>query len=177
MKETISNRACELSAANPLSVGKNIDMAIQLKLITIPIEQVEAENEALNKFLRAHKIVEIEKQLVAFRHGHSWCFCISYIENQAPTRSRKKINYMEVLGAPTFAIFSKLRQIRKQIAVQDAVSAYIVFTDAELAQIAQLEELNLAQLKKIKGIGEKKAANYGTRLLTLYQNQHHETSG
>ena len=37
---------------------------MQVKLFTIPINNINEYNEELNKFLRSHKIVEIEKHLV-----------------------------------------------------------------------------------------------------------------
>ena len=46
-----------------------------------------------------------------------------------------------VLDGRTFEVFSKLRVFRKQIAERDAVPAYAVYTDAELAEIAKLERI------------------------------------
>ncbi len=37
---------------------------MQIKLFTIPINNVDDYNEEMNKFLRSHKIVEIEKHLI-----------------------------------------------------------------------------------------------------------------
>lgn len=74
---------------------------------------------------------------------------------------------MKVLDSEIFAIFSKLREARKRIAAEDGVSAYIVFTDAELAEIAKLEEITPKNLKLIKRIGDKKIEKYGTRIIEL----------
>lgn len=116
---------------------------MQVKLFTIPINEIESYNEELNKFLRSHKIIEVDKHLVQNGVSYNWCFYISYIGITQNTKfsTKKKIDYMQVLDTATFAIFSKLREIRKQIAVKHAVSAYIVFTDAELAEIAKQKSL------------------------------------
>jgi len=125
---------------------------MQVKLFTIPINEIESYNEELNKFLRSHKIIEVDKHLVQNGVSYNWCFYISYIGITQNTKfsTKKKIDYMQVLDTATFAIFSKLREIRKQIAVKHAVSAYIVFTDAELAEIAKLKEPNVNNIRNIK---------------------------
>lgn len=154
---------------------------MQIKLFTVPINDVESYNEDLNKFLRSHKIVEIEKHLLQSGTTYSWCFCITYIGSEQMTRKEQKlpkkvkIDYMKVLDKPIFDKFSKLREIRKKIAAQNAVSAYIVFTDAELAEIAKLEEITLKRLKMIKGIGDKKADKYGKLLIEGYNKFKNET--
>ena len=150
---------------------------MQVKLFTIPINDIEIHNEELNKFLRTHKIIEVDKHLVQNGVSYNWCFYVSYVgEIQEKYSSKKKIDYMNVLDKDTFAVFSKLRQIRKSIAAKHAVSAYIVFTDAELAEIAKLKELNIKNLRTIKGIGDKKAEKYGTELIQEYLKEN-EKSG
>ncbi len=151
---------------------------MQIKLFTIPISNLQENNEELNKFLRTHKIIDVDKHLVQTGTTYSWCFCVSYIENdyrKEQSGNRTKIDYMKVLDTETFAKFSKLRKIRKQIAAENAVSAYIVFTDAELAEIAKLSELSLSQLKSIKGIGDKKAEKYGEQMIKIFNETENET--
>lgn len=146
---------------------------MQVKLFTIPINEIEIYNEELNKFLRTHKIIEVDKHLVQNGVSYNWCFYISYIGVTQNTKfsTKKKIDYMQVLDTETFAIFSKLREIRKQIAVKHAVSAYIVFTDAELAEIAKLKEPNVNNIRNINGVGDKKAEKYGAELLEQYHKE------
>ncbi|MCB0376036.1 MAG: HRDC domain-containing protein, partial [Sinomicrobium sp.] len=65
-----------------------------------------------------------------------------------------------------FARFSRMREIRKTIAREEAIPAYAVFTDEELAAIAKMEPpLTEAGLKTIKGIGKKKVEKYGAYFL------------
>lgn len=37
---------------------------MQIKLFTIPINEIESYNEELNKFLRTHKIIEVDFQCI-----------------------------------------------------------------------------------------------------------------
>jgi superfamily II DNA helicase RecQ len=151
---------------------------MQIKLFTISINSVEDYNEELNRFLRSHKIIEIEKQLIQTPTGVYWCMYISYIMptlvEQAP---KERVDYKQALSPAHFVVFSVLREARKKIATNEGVSAYIVFTDAELAEIAQLPEISISKLKSIKGIGDKKADKYGKLLIDLLNKQHHETDG
>ena len=52
-----------------------------------------------------------------------------------------RIDYKEVLDEKTFALFSKLREKRKVLAEKDAVPVYSVFTNEQLAQMAQRGKL------------------------------------
>ncbi len=144
---------------------------MQIKLFTIPINNIEDYNDELNKFLSSHKIVQFEKHLVQTENSYNWCFFISYIGSEMPAKfssTKKKIDYKEILSEAEFAKFSIFREIRKQMAKNHGVSAYIIFTDAELAEIVRLEKLSLANMKKIKGIGDKKLEKYGEEFIEKY---------
>ncbi|MFM9949580.1 MAG: HRDC domain-containing protein, partial [Saprospiraceae bacterium] len=135
-------------------------------------------NDELNVFLRSHKIVEIEKQLVQSASGAYWCIYITYLEPTIAEKAPKeKIDYMKELAPETFARFSQLRKIRKEIAGKENVSAFVIFTDAELAEMAKMPELSVGRLKDIKGIGKAKAEKYGKLLIDTYNEPEHETSG
>ena len=80
---------------------------------------------------------------------------------------KEKVDYKNVLEAPVFEVFSKLRVLRKQIAENDAVPAFAVFTDAELASIAKLESITPKTLLTINGIGDKRVEKYGKLLCEM----------
>ncbi len=111
---------------------------MQIKLFTIPITDNGDFLEEMNRFLRANKILKVENQLVSNERGASWCFCVKYlpmVKTQQPYAEKKK-DYKNELSEEVFKVFSRLRVLRKQIAADDAVPAYAVCTDHELAQIA-----------------------------------------
>ncbi|MBR1808210.1 MAG: HRDC domain-containing protein [Paludibacteraceae bacterium] len=128
----------------------------------------------MNSFLRGQKVLTIDKQQVCLGQQAFWTFCITYLpQNTAytnsPTPKQGKVDYKEILDVETFAVFSCLRSIRKQLAEADAVPAYAVFTDSELAEIAKLEELEPDKIKTIQGIGQKKVEKYGVSLCEKYK--------
>jgi len=145
---------------------------MQIQLFSIPISDNGAAQQELNRFLAAHKILKIEQNFYSTNSGALWCFCVSYIVNATALFSgqnnAKKIDYKELLNDNQFEIFSKLRVIRKELAIQDAVPAYAVFTDAELAELCKLGEITPQTVKNIKGIAEKRMEKYGIALTELY---------
>lgn len=141
---------------------------MQVKIYTIPIIGGESINEEMNVFLRSKKILQVENHIVTSGQNSFWSFCIRYIEDTTINeREKQKVDYRQVLDEPTFHKFSRLREIRKQLAQDDAVPAYAVFTDEELSNIAKLETITLAGMKKIKGIGEKKIEKYGHHFVKM----------
>ncbi|MBI2513359.1 MAG: DNA helicase RecQ [Opitutae bacterium] len=58
-------------------------------------------------------------------------------------------------------LFARLRELRKKLADERGVPAYVVFGDATLRQLAREYPIDVDQLDGITGIGEKKRAEYG----------------
>jgi len=139
---------------------------MQIKIFTIPIIGGEKMNEEMNAFLRSKKILQIER---AFSDsGAAWSFCITYLEEgftKSKGKTKTKVDYKEVLDAESFDRFSQMRVIRKKLAQDEALPAYAIFTDAEMAELAKIQALNLTKMKKIKGIGEKKVEKYGQHFI------------
>ncbi len=149
---------------------------MQIKLFTVPVEMVTDHNEEINLFLRSNKVVEFEKKLILNDKGAFWCFYISYIPaNIKINEQKEKIDYMKVLDEKTFKIFSKLREVRKKIATEEGLSAFVVFTDAELAQISKLPEISIKNMQAIKGMSQKKIEKYGKLMLQAIKEEINET--
>ncbi|HYC84956.1 MAG TPA: RecQ family ATP-dependent DNA helicase [Chryseosolibacter sp.] len=62
-------------------------------------------------------------------------------------------------------LLRQLRQLRKQMAADANVPAYIIFSDATLAELATYRPVDPRHLRNISGIGEVKAAKYGPLLI------------
>ncbi|MDR2971003.1 MAG: HRDC domain-containing protein [Bacteroidales bacterium] len=145
---------------------------MQVKLFFVGIAEFEQGNEELNKFLRSKKVVTVDSNFISHEKYCGWAFTVQYLEgvqNNFTALPKEKIDYKNVLDESTFEIFSKLREIRKQLAEEDAVPAYAVFTNEELAEIAKLEELTEKNMLKIQGIGEKKVEKYGKKMIEIFR--------
>lgn len=68
--------------------------------------------------------------------------------------------------APQWLI-ERLKQWRRQVAMEQGVPAYVVFTDDTLRQIAVLRPTTSAQLAGVAGVGPVKLGRYGTAVLEL----------
>ena len=134
---------------------------MQIKIITVPAIGGEAMNEELNHLLRSKKVLQVEQQLLTTEQGVFWCFCVKYVDENSPFNKKPKVDYKEVLDEASFKRFSELREIRRITAKEEDIPAYSVFSDEELAEMAKVENLTIAAMKKIKGIGDKKAEKYG----------------
>lgn len=143
---------------------------MQIKIFTIPVIGGEKDNDSMNAFLAGHKVVELDKEMVVLSNMNYWTFCIKYLQGDTPGRNLKypeKVDYRTILNEEEFKRFSNFREIRKQIAQKEALPAFAIFTDAELAQMAKLEQVTKANLADIKGVGVKKIEKYGAQFITI----------
>lgn len=58
-------------------------------------------------------------------------------------------------------LFDALRRLRQSKAAEKASPAYVVFSDASLREMARTRPSTLAALHRIKGVGQKKLADFG----------------
>ncbi len=62
-------------------------------------------------------------------------------------------------------LFDSLRQLRREIALERGVPAYVVFGDATLRDMARLRPSSDEAFLAVRGVGEKKLADLGARFL------------
>lgn len=149
---------------------------MQIKIISVPVVGGEAINEELNAFLRGNKILQVDQQLADRPGGACWTFCIRYVEKRAwqSDKPKERKDYKKALSKEAFDRFARYRAIRKEVAERDGVPAFAVFTDKELAGLAELEELTPAGMKTVKGIGDKKVEKYAERFIKAMKDEESE---
>ena len=131
---------------------------MQIQIFNIPLTDTGEALSEMNRFMTGRKVLEVEQRFFQNEKGGGWSFCVRYLPDvtqSGATGSRAKVDYKQVLTESQFAVFSRLREIRKALANEDGVPAYAVFTD----------EKSLATLP---GIGEKKIIRYGKSMLKRY---------
>ena len=150
---------------------------MQIKIISVPAIGGEAMNEELNAFLRSKKVIEVTQQLASGSGGSAyWTFVIHYAEDYSPyPKTKDKVDYREALSDAEFKRYSVMRQIRKKIATDEGLPAYAIFTDEELAEMSKVEPLTVADLKKIKGIGDKKIERFSKFFITTASHEKNES--
>jgi len=146
---------------------------MRINLFTIPVHDVTGRLDDLNSFLSSNKIIEFEKHLLSTPSGFEWSFYIVYdkkLSRENYLNNTSKIDYKSVLPDHEFKKYEILRIIRKKLAKEDAVSAFVVATNDEIADIARLSVLNLDNIRKINGFGDKKTEKYGKRIIEEMKN-------
>ena len=142
---------------------------MKYKFFTIPICTSNEPQTELNNFCASHKIAAVEKQFVADGDKSFWAFCVSYLDGETETAASKKnkIDYREVLDEKDFALYAKLRSLRKKISEREGVPAYALFTNEQLATMVQKQVRTTAAMNAIEGIGKARMEKYGEAFLAV----------
>lgn len=87
-----------------------------------------------------------------------------------PKKKGKKKSKKKATGSSDASLFEELKILRKQIAVEEGVPAYIVFHDATLNDIATVKPTTKENLLTVSGISDTKLERYGDRVLQVIKN-------
>jgi hypothetical protein len=134
-----------------------------LKFFIVPAFDPTAAEVEINAFIGRHRVVTIERRLVDQGSGSFWAICVDHFPAGAGpadglrrgSLDRNRIDYKQLLSPEEFAVFSRLRDLRKEIAQAEAV---------------QQRCRSTADLKAIDGFGESRIEKYGDRLLGILTN-------
>lgn len=140
---------------------------MKMEFFAVPALDSRGAGEDLNRFLAAHRVLAVDRHLVSEAQGAYWAICISYDDRQddgAPVK-RAKIDYKEVLSEPDFAVFARLRVLRKEIAEREGVPPYALFTNEQLATMVTQRVRTPDELGTISGVGPSRVEKYGAAFL------------
>ncbi len=73
------------------------------------------------------------------------------------------------MSAAEFALFAKLRNLRKTLAEGEGVPVYAVFTNEQLAAMVTRRASTTAAIAAVPGVGEARLKKYGDALLSVLQ--------
>ena len=126
--------------------------------------------DELNAFLQSHRIVNVEKRLIDGDRGTGWVFLVEYASGEAKgkSNSNQRIDYREVLNTVEYALFDKLRNLRKELAEKASIPVSAVFTNDQLAAMVKKPPRKVNDLLEIAGIGESRVNQYGGAFMTLF---------
>ena len=156
------------------------------KIFQVPSYGCPDTEQALNNFLGKHRILCVTREFVNAGSNSFWSFCIDYLEQgfvekgNVSGRRRSKVDYRELLDPDEFALFARLRDLRKELAQVEAVPVYAIFTNLQLAQIVQNRVIDKAALRAISGLGDARIEKYGQHVVELtsdHWKKLHEESG
>lgn len=140
---------------------------MSLAFFWVPAMQPGQAEQELNAFLRSHRILTLCRQFVADGQASAWAIAVEYLAGAVPSpqTGKSKVDYREVLDPETFAVFATLRACRQELAQKDAVPAYAILTNEQMAQMARLRVSSAEDLARIEGFGEARVRKYGKQLL------------
>ena len=84
------------------------------------------------------------------------------LTRQAPRSVGRSTSGVEIDGD----LFERLRALRRHLAEERNVPAYVVFSDATLAEMAAVRPSSLGELARISGVGPTKLSRYGQQFLS-----------
>jgi superfamily II DNA helicase RecQ len=146
---------------------------MKFQFFIIPVHSIEQHQQDLNNFCASHRVANIEKEFVNDGANSFWAVSITYhsgTENQLSLK-KAKIDYREVLNEKDFAVFAKLRLLRKKFAEEEGVPAYAIFTNEQLASMVRNRVQTRSALASIGGIGEARLNKYGEIFLSCLKEE------
>ncbi len=161
-----------------------------IRVFNIAIPNNGTEEAELNRFLVSHRIVSVRTQWVTSGETPYEVFTVEYVggvKTGGPpssaavdmaaedSRPPNRPDYRKLLTQEQFVRYCKMRDERKRIAEEEAVKAFVVFTNEQLAAIARMESPTLAGLREVDGIGEARAKKYGARIIAALEEATGET--
>jgi superfamily II DNA helicase RecQ len=91
--------------------------------------------------------------------------------SQSNTQSQQRIDYREVLNESEYAVFDKLRNIRRELAEKQGIPVYAVFANDQLAGMVKKQPKTTRELQSIAGIGEARVKQYGDAFINFFINE------
>lgn len=151
---------------------------MQVKIFTIPLSNTELSEAEVNAFLRGHRILQIDRHFSSEGGGY-WTLFVEYmdcesLEKVQPANRRDHRDAAASLSGEQKEKYERLKAIRRTIATQESLPAYLVFTNEELALLAQISVLNEETTKNVKGIAPKRLNDY---VKYFYDTNNGETGG
>jgi len=137
---------------------------MQIKTFILPVLSAESSEEALNKFLRSHRVLQLERHFCSENSGY-WAILVEYVDGDLtdsvpPAHRRDRQNAAQDLNDDEKQRYEVYRQVRSTLATKNAVPAYLIFTNEELATLAKLPELNETTIKEVKSIAPSRLKAY-----------------
>ena len=77
------------------------------------------------------------------------------------------------------ALFESLRELRRDLAIERGVAPFIILHDSVLRELARLRPKTIDGLRGVRGLGEKKLADFGARVverISAYEGQSNSTN-
>jgi superfamily II DNA helicase RecQ len=118
-------------------------------------------------------VVNVEKAFVANGDRSFWSVCVTWMDGAGEKGSRPKsrVDYKEVLNEKDFAIYVKLRTLRKTIAEKEGLPLYALFSNEQLAAMVQKKIATRTALGAVDGVGKARLEKYAEPFLGVLRSE------
>jgi superfamily II DNA helicase RecQ len=156
---------------------------MSLHCFYLPARHPEPAQSELNAFLSSHRVLAVQREWLADGADSGWAFCVEVAEGPGPLAAAVKVDggqrggrsggssgevdYKQLLSEADFAVFARLRALRKQLALRDGVPPYAVCSNEQLASLVTRRVDTLEAMAAIDGLGPARLAKYGAALLAV----------
>jgi len=145
---------------------------MQYKKFILSFFDEGSQVEELNRFIRGHKVVKIEENILP--DDHMWVFLVKYLDGElkdtASPQKRSEITKFipeKELDASQLEKYKRLVDIRLELAKKYDVKAFVIFTNRELGEISKMDKISEEELLKIDGIGMSRMEQYGREFIKM----------
>jgi len=89
-------------------------------------------------------------------------------------KTKKKARSVETLTSSGYKLFERLKKLRLEIAREESMPPYIIFSDKTLIDMAAKKPSSKPEMLDVSGVGENKFAKYGERFLEVIEEYRRE---
>lgn len=89
-------------------------------------------------------------------------------------KTKKKARSVETLTSSGYKLFERLKKLRLEIAREESMPPYIIFSDKTLIDMAAKKPSSKPEMLDVSGVGENKFAKYGERFLEAIEEYRRE---
>jgi superfamily II DNA helicase RecQ len=147
------------------------------KILTLKFdENIDGfDGSELETFVASHAVVNLQTHFFEFQGRPYLLAILRYMQASGEDKLRlpekkapcERVHWKSLLDESQFPIFERLRQWRKQRAINDGVPPYIILHDQHLVRIVSEMPESLKSLSEIQGLGEAKLKRYAQEILAL----------
>ena len=132
------------------------------------LDPSEGSSEVLNRFLRQHRVVRTEHQVVPGSDPHALVL-VEYDIGKPDLRHEGSgdTDFEKAQEGRAARRFQALKEWRAALARQEGIPAFHILKNEEIDRIVGLDSLSFAALQTVAGLGAKRIEKWGTAILEV----------
>lgn len=143
-------------------------MPVQFRLFRLDSEEGSAE--LLNRFLRQHRTIRLEKHFVLTPEPHYEVLVEYDLGKPEPLHEKLgQVDFEKAQSGKSKEIYAALKEWRSKKAKSEGMPAFHIFKDADLDILAGMRQPDLKLIRAIPGFGPVRTEKWGPEILQIMQ--------